>query len=127
VLNLTRLALAFMAAATFVLVTGVAASNIVPASHAGATFQGVAANSLKPTPCGGLNLSVVVNGPGDSGATANQLLLAGPADTAVVGGSGDDCIVASSDVATIDGGTGTNVCFGGSTTVFTNCQTQVVR
>lgn len=126
-LNLTRLALALMAAATFVLVTGVAASNIVPPSHAGATSQLVTANSLKPAQCAALNLSVVVSGPDNSGATANQLLLAGPADTAVVGGSGDDCIVASTSAATIDGGTGTNVCFGGSTTVFTNCQTQVVR
>jgi hypothetical protein len=127
VLNLTRLALALMAAATFVLVTGVAASNIVPPSHVGATTLAVTANSLKPAACAGLNLSVVVNGPGDSGATANQLLLVGPADTDVIGGSGDDCIVASTSVATIDGGTGTNVCYGGSSTVFTNCQTQVVR
>lgn len=126
-LNLTRLALALTAAATFVLMTGVAASNIVPPSHAGATSQVVTANDLKPAQCGALNLSVVVTGPGDSGATANQLLLAGPSATTVVGGSGDDCIVASTSVATIDGGTGTNVCFGGSSTVFTNCQTQVVR
>ncbi len=126
-LNLTRLALAFMATATFVLVTGVAASNFVPPSQAGATSQGVTANDLKPAACAALNLSVVVAGAGDNLATANQLLLAGPADTAVVGGSGDDCIMASTSVATIDGGTGTNVCFGGSTTVFTNCQTQVRR
>lgn len=128
-LSLTRLALALTAAATFVLVTGVAASNIVAPSHIGATSQVVTANSLKLAQCGALNLSVVVNGPGDSGATANQLLLAGPGDTAVVGGSGSDCIVASTSVATIDGGggTGTNVCFGGSTTVFTNCQSQVRR
>lgn len=126
-LNLTRLALAFIAAATFVLVTGVAASNVVSATRIGQTSQVVTPNSLKPSACAALNLSVVVVGAGDPLASANQLLLSGPANSAVVGGSGDDCIVASTSVATIDGGTGTNVCFGGSTTVFTNCQTQVVR
>ena len=126
-LNLTRLALALLAAATFVLVTGVAASNIVPPSHAGTVSVVASANSLRPAACAGLNLADVVNGPGDSGASANQLLLAGPADSDVVGGSGDDCIVATPWVSTIDGGTGTNICFGGIATVFTNCQTQIKR
>ncbi len=128
-LNLTRLALAFIAAATFVLVTGVAASNIVPPSHASATFQGVTANDLKPAACAALNLSVVVVGAGDSAATANQLLLAGPAITTVTGGHGSDCIVASPIVGTIDGGpaAGTDVCIGGASTVFKRCATQIRR
>jgi len=125
--SLTRLALALMAAATFVLATGLAAANAVPQSRAATISSTVNANALRPSGCLGLNLSVVVEGAGDGGATANQLLLGGPADTAMVGGSGDDCIVASTAATSIDGGTGTNVCYGGSSTVFTNCQTQIVR
>ena len=125
--HLLRLALVSSAAATVVLATAVAASNIIPPSHAGATSIAVTANDLKPAQCAGLNLSVVVSGPGDPAATANQLLLVSPAYTDAVGGSGDDCIDASSSIATIDGRGGTNVCFGGASTVFTNCQTQVVR
>jgi hypothetical protein len=98
------------------------AANVVPASKGHQSTNTIDANALKPTECASLSLTAVVAG--DTGTSANELILGTGAANSPNGAGGDDCIVAGDGNDTIDGGAGTDVCLGGSgTDTYFNCET----
>ena len=80
------------------------------------------ANSLKPSGCGSITVTVVrVMGSPSTGAS---LFVGTAGNDNMVGGAQSDCIIGGNGNDTINGGGGTDVCIGGSgTDTFTNCET----
>jgi len=99
------------------------ATNIVPASHAGASQQAAGAQDLAPPECAGMGLAAVVtNG---NGGGANELVLGTAAGETLNGNGGDDCLLGGGGSDTLRGGAGTDVCIGGGGTneKFNQCET----
>ena len=100
------------------------AANTVPESGAHYETQEITANDLKPSACDSLDLSNYVVG--DTGTTANDLLLGSSAADALSGSDGNDCLVAGSGDDDLDGGNGNDICIGGDgTDTFSNCETTI--
>ena len=72
-----------------------AASNTVPLTRADKDSIGINADTLKPAECSGITLTNIVDvGAGESGTSANDLILGtDKADAEIRGGAGDDCIL----------------------------------
>ncbi|MGA2110758.1 MAG: hypothetical protein ABSG98_01255 [Anaerolineales bacterium] len=106
-------------------ITAFAASNSVPKTLLTRQSFAINANSLKPSGCASLNLSVIVTGSGTitHNGSSNALILGSAGNDTITGGSGDDCILGGGGHNTINGRQGTNVCYGNKTDTFTNCQT----
>lgn len=83
-------------------------------------------NDLKPDECAAIDVVELVNGGVNiTGPDASALVLASSETETITGGNQDDCIVGKDGVADIDGGDGSDVCIGGSATVFANCETEI--
>jgi hypothetical protein len=118
-----RIWIALAALVVVSVVSALTAANIVPSTKASRSTSTIDANALKPDECAALNLTAVVNG--DTGTSANELILGTSGANSPTGSGGDDCIVAGAGNDTIDGGTGTDVCLGGAgTDTYANCETQ---
>ncbi len=75
--------------------TAVAAGNTVASSRADVNSAAVTGNDLKPDACRGINIENIVDiGAGESGTSANDLILGtANSDRVIRGGAGDDCIL----------------------------------
>ena len=75
--------------------SAVAAANTVPVTRVDKDSQATTANDLKPAVCSGINLTNIVDiGAGETGTSANDLILGtDKADAEIRGGAGDDCIL----------------------------------
>jgi len=71
------------------------AANTVPVTRVDKDSMGTTANDLKPSECSGINLTNIVDvGAGETGTSANDLILGtDKADAEIRGGDGDDCIL----------------------------------
>lgn len=75
--------------------SAVAAANTVPITRADKNSLGTSADALKPSECNGITLTNIVDiGAGETGTSANDLILGtDKADAEIRGGAGDDCIL----------------------------------
>lgn len=75
--------------------SAVAASNTLPSIRADQDHFGVSPNDIKPPECSGINLTNIVDvGAGETGTSANDLILGTDKnDPEIRGGAGDDCIL----------------------------------
>jgi hypothetical protein len=90
----------------------------------GASSYAVGPNDVKPSVCGGLDLTNLVTG--NTGTGANDLIYAsGGWLSSVQGNNGDDCIIVSSLTLSLNGGAGNDVCIGTSNVWWrvTGCET----
>jgi Ca2+-binding RTX toxin-like protein len=99
-INLWRKAILFLVIgfAVVIIITvfiAVTASNTVPITRADKNSIGISANELKPSECSGITLTNIVDiGAGETGTSANDLILGtDKADAEIRGGAGDDCIL----------------------------------
>ncbi len=121
------------------------AANTIPQTRADKNSIGLGVNELQPPECVGLGLTNIVDiGAGETGTSANDLILGTANSDAVIrGGAGNDCILGGAgnerrwfiflwipgifgdegnDV--IIGGPGTDVCYGGAgTDTYYSCET----
>ena len=105
-----------------------AASSVVPASHAGRNAQSITANTLKPVQCAALSLTGIRVGSGTFNDTAASNLVLGSAGVdAIRGLGGSDCILGGAGNDSLRGDGGTDVCIGGPGTdsFHPSCETQV--
>lgn len=141
--------LSFICAIALVLLgisSAFAASNVIYESGADDDSFTISANDLKPSQCGGLNLTNVVSGSGFIvGTNANDLILGSSSGDIVFARQGDDCVVtgAGNDILRgnndndyllagsgdddLRGNTGTDVCNGqsGSDSGHSSCETEI--
>ena len=75
--------------------TAYTAANTVPLTYADKDSIGVGVNELQPPECVGMNLTNIVDiGAGETGTSANDLILGTDKNDAEIrGGAGDDCIL----------------------------------
>ena len=101
------------------------AANTVPASNVGSSSTAITANTLKPAACNGITLTNLVIG--STGTAGNDLLLGSAGVDTMNGGNGNDCILGGGGIDAIAGGGGTDVCIGGPgvDTFNANCETQI--
>lgn len=91
---LKLLAFALFALILVSVLTAVAATNTVPASHISKNIFPIGPNDLKPPACAGLYLTNIVTGSGViNGTSGNDLILGGPGADTINGNGGDDCCV----------------------------------
>lgn len=86
---------AFAIGVVIAVLSAVAAANTVPVTRVDRDSLGTSANALKPSECSGINLTNIVDvGAGETGTSANDLILGtDKADAEIRGGAGDDCIL----------------------------------
>jgi Ca2+-binding RTX toxin-like protein len=89
------------------------ASNTVPESGVDDESHAITANQLKPSACDGLNLGTIITD--GNGSTGNDLVLGTAGIDTLDGGEGDDCLVAGDGLDACTGGAGTDV--------FVDCET----
>lgn len=86
---------AFAISVVITVLSAVAAANTVPVTRADRDTMSASANALKPPECNGITLTNIVDiGAGETGTSANDLILGtDKADAEIRGGAGDDCIL----------------------------------
>ena len=111
-----------------VLISALAATNAVPASHAERDVSASTVDQKKPTPaCSGITVTVLVTG-GGNGAGGDDLVLGTAAANGNLRGmNGNDCIHGGGGNDTLRGDGGTDVCIGGPGTdsFHATCETQI--
>lgn len=119
--------IAITAFAAVNLVGALTASAVVPPSFAGNSTRPITANDLKPAECAALDLKSVKGGSGlVVGTAGNELLLGSELIDSIEGAGGDDCLVGGPMGDTLTGGLGVDVCVGGGgVDVFVGCETQI--
>jgi RTX calcium-binding nonapeptide repeat (4 copies) len=106
---LNLLALGLLMLILVSVLTAVAATNTVPASHLATNIFPIGPNELKPSACAGIYLTDIVTGSGViNGTSGNDLILGGPGADSINGNGGDDCCVG-----------------GGGDNTFTACAVQI--
>jgi len=107
--------------------TAIAATNTVPPTRADAQVIAFQINHLRPSACAGLTLSNLVTGSGIlTGTEGNDLILASSVMDTIDGLGGDDCIVGGGAGDLITGGNGSDVCVGGDgVDVFLTCEGEI--
>jgi Ca2+-binding RTX toxin-like protein len=92
---LTTLVLGMAGAAGMIVLTASTAANTVPVTRVDEDSKGTSADALKPPECSGIALDNIVDiGAGETGTSANNLILGtDKADAQILGGAGDDCIL----------------------------------
>jgi Ca2+-binding RTX toxin-like protein len=128
--------------------SAVAAANTIPVTRADKVSIGITADTVKPDQCSGITLTNIVDiGAGESGTSANDLILGtDKADKEIRGGAGDDCILGGKGnerqkigkdwVAGLYGEDGNDVLIGGpgnkdvcdggaGTDTFYSCETEI--
>ena len=105
------------------------AGNSVPVSVASLSYHVVQPSQVTPIECSGLPIGkFALGGRTMRGKGSNDLLIADDQTLIVSGRNGSDCLVAAADYAgVLDGGKHSDVCIGGSETVFKKCEVEVVR
>ena len=85
----------FATVVVFSVLNAFAAANTIPLSRADKNSMGLGVNELQPPECVGLGLTNIVDiGAGETGTSANDLILGtDKADAEIRGGAGDDCIL----------------------------------
>jgi len=75
--------------------SALAATNTIPDTWADQESRSVSADLIKPSECSGITLTNIVDiGAGETGTSANDLILGtDKADAEIRGGAGDDCIL----------------------------------
>jgi Ca2+-binding RTX toxin-like protein len=111
-------------------ISALAATNTVPATHADSLSQAINANALKPIECAALNLTSIIicpaGGGNCNGTGASELILGSPNVDNIRGRGGTDCILGGGGDDNINGNAGGDVCIGGpGTDTFTNCETAI--
>ena len=78
-----------------VVFSALSSANTVPLTRADKNSLGTNAEALKPPECAGITLTNIVDiGAGETGTSANDLILGtDKADAEIRGGPGDDCIL----------------------------------
>ncbi len=109
--------------------TGSTAGNTVPGSVASLSYHAIQPSQVAPIECGGFTLErMFLSGKVMSGRRSNDLLIADYQANKVSGHDGSDCLIAASSFeGVLDGGRHSDVCIGGSQTVFKNCEVELVR
>jgi Ca2+-binding RTX toxin-like protein len=122
-------ALLAVVALTLWLGVAITATNVVPATRAGAPTGGApTANQLKPAACAALNLSTVRVVSGTfTGTGAAELIIGSPGVDTLRGAGRDDCILGGDGNDSLRGDGGTDVCIGGAgtDTFHATCETQI--
>jgi len=92
---LTLVILGFAVIIAISVFSALAATNTVPDAWADQSSMNVSADLLKPSECSGITLTNIVDiGAGETGTSANDLILGtDKADAEIRGGAGDDCIL----------------------------------
>lgn len=124
--------LAFIGLLALILVsmlTVLAASNTVPATHLDSQSFAITVEDLKPPECAGITLVAIVACPGGNcdGTDANELILGSAADDDIKAGKGNDCILGGGGSDTLRGDQDTDVCVGGpgGDSFHPSCETQI--
>ena len=106
-----------------VLTTGVTVEN----STAGVHTNAVTVNHVKPSSCSGIFLTTMVSSSGTvTGTPGNDLIMCSPAVDTIDGQGGDDCILGGGGDDDITGNGGTDVCIGGpGTDTFVTCESAI--
>lgn len=139
------LIMSFTVIVIFSVFNAFAAANTVPSTRADKNSMGLGVNELQPPECVGLGLTNIVDiSAGETGTSANDLILGTPGNDAhIQGGAGNDCILGGGgndrrrflfwwiwgldggdgdDV--LIGGPGTDVCYGGAgSDTYYSCET----
>ncbi|MFL7869658.1 MAG: hypothetical protein AB8I58_12565 [Anaerolineales bacterium] len=87
--------LAFLVVVVGAVYSAVAAGNTVPSFRVDQDNIGISADDVKPPECNGITLTNIVDvGAGETGTSANDLILGTDKnDEEIRGGAGDDCIL----------------------------------
>ena len=92
--------------------SGLAASNVVPATRADDLTQAITANDLKPPQCASISLTVVLP-ISAAGTGASALVLGTAANETNSSGGGSDCVLGGGGADTLSGGSGVDILLGG--------------
>ncbi len=105
------------------------AGNSVPVSVASLSNHTVLPSQMAPVECRGLRLDrLIIGGTVVKGGGSNDLLIADYRSSFVIGRNGTDCLIASTDfVGVLDGGRHSDICIGGTKTLFRKCEVEIVR
>ena len=114
----------FVAASTL---TAIAATNTVPLTKADDETISFQINHLRPSACAGLTLSHLVTGTGFiTGTEGNDLILSSSMLDTIDGLGGDDCIVTGGGDDILVGGGGSDICIGGDgSDTFLDCESVI--
>ena len=104
--------------------SAVGAVNTVPGTKVSRYQVAITANTLKPSTCNAITLTVVKTGAGTSSA---ELHLGTSAADVMSSSGGNDCVLGGGGNDSIDCGTGVDVAIGGpgTDTFNLNCETQI--
>lgn len=107
--------------------TAIAATNTIPPTRLDSVILSFQIGHLRPSACAGLTLTTLITGSGViTGTEGNDLILASSSIDTIDGLGGNDCIVAGSGSDTINGGDGNDICLGGAgEDVFSACEGEV--
>ena len=121
---LQLLTLGLAALILFSTVTAIATTNTVPPSRLDQTTLFIGINDYKPSACAGYYLTNLVTGTGALTGTEGNDLIIGSADVDTIDAlGGNDCILGGGGDDMITGGDGNDICMGGpGTDVFTTCE-----
>jgi Ca2+-binding RTX toxin-like protein len=101
------------------------AANTVPGSSLGSASQAITPDTLKPAACAGITLTTLVIG--STGGAGNDLVLGSAAVDTMDGNGGNDCVIGGGSNDSLRGSAGTDVCIGGpgTDTFHVSCETQI--
>lgn len=111
-----------------VLISALAATNVVPGSNAERDVSAITVDQKKPQPdCNGITVTVLITGGGNGGAGNDLVLGTAAVNNPLRGNGGDDCIHGGGGDDTLRGDAGTDVCIGGpgTDTFHATCETQI--
>ncbi len=129
--NIPSLAFVVLAALILTSVAFAFAANIVvPTTHLTNQAMPITPNTLKPTACSAITLTVIVYCPMGGGicdgTNANELILGSPNVDTIQGKGGSDCILGGGGDDDISGSQAKDVCIGGpGTDIFKKCETTI--
>ena len=93
--------------------SGMAATTLVPVSGLDVISSAIAPDDLRPSSCTDSVSNLIVATGAISGTAANDLILAGPGADTISGGGGDDCILGGGGDDLLFGYSGADTCIGG--------------
>ena len=104
-----------------------AANIIVPVTRHSDQITAITANSLKPTVCAAISVTVIVYCPAAGGncdgTNASELIIGSQNPDLIQGKGGSDCIIGGDGNDDITGSQANDICIGGpGTDTFTKCE-----
>jgi Ca2+-binding RTX toxin-like protein len=110
-----------------VVISALAATNVVPTTRAALQSNAITVDQLKPKPeCNGITVTVLRAGV--NGGAGNDLVLGtAAANNPLRGNGGNDCIHGGGGADLLRGDAGTDVCIGGpgTDTFHASCETSI--